>query len=533
MPILLVQPWNVNYKKQPPAESLGLGYIASVLRDHGLEVEIIDGLISKLTPEQLACEIVRRDPTLVGISVHGQILAESTWHIVQMIRSKGGQAHICLGGYFPSAEHRRLLEKWKEIDSVVRGEGEYTFLQLAQRVLSGRLLTDVDGVTYRSEGRIIVNHRRQRISRLDVLPLVARDTLSAVLQEGGSAQVVAGRGCVHSRCSFCSTAAFYNNAGFRHVRSPQNVVEEIASIVNRYGCNFFRFSDDNFIEQSANSLQWVNTFRQEIGERKFRISFRINARADCINREIMANLKRVGLWEVSVGLETMSEDTMDLYSKGTTINDNINALNILESLDIRYKPSFILFNPYVTWSALKSTIRYVTRIQTRSLKSFSRSLIPYAGTPIRANMIQEGLLDENVFWNMNYEKFQDTRVAQLHSLLNQIHNDFSALNFYMSEFRDRWIWQLSEFSRILNTNLPVSWQFLLRDMRHYNQEVEFWAGKFVLKLIDLIEAERVDYFDKLVQDSNFEFAVKKFREKAQDLRDRGLSLCPLPCQNTS
>lgn len=525
MQVLLVQPWNTAYDAPVPAENLGLGYLAANLRQNGIEVEILDGLILRLTPAQLTDQIVQRDPTLVGISVHGQALAEATWRMAEIARAKGSQAHICLGGMFPSVEHTRILNCMPQIDSVVRGEGEHTFLQLAQHILNGESLTGVEGVTYRSPaGKVVANPARERILDLDKLPFPARDTLPLVLKIVQSVQVQAGRGCSHSRCAFCSIAAVYGFKPKVVLRRPELVVEEIARVIKEHGCWYFHFSDDNFVDQSDESRQWATAFCREIARRNIKISFRINLRADCTDRKIMADLRKAGLWEASIGVETNSQHVLNHYAKGTRTTDNTRARDVLESLGIKFKPNLILFDPYATWAEMKSTAQYMRQNRIHSLKGLYRVLLPYAGTLVREHMIRDGLLEERSFWHLTPYQFKDPRVAQLHALTTQLGRHITALNHDISEIKHRWIWQLGEFNQVFDIPLTAPLQALLADMEHYNQRVESWVIGFIWELIRLVETEQSDLLADIMQRHQFTEHIQEFQEEAKQIRKRAIQL---------
>lgn len=525
--ILLVQPRSTTYQARTVAESLGLGYLAAMLRQEGLGVEILDGVVARLGVRQLADQIVERKPALVGISVHGQVLAKSVRDIAKIVRDRGCQAHICLGGIFPSIEHECVLG-WPHIDSVVRKEGEYTFTQLALCVLNGLPLADVKGVTYRSpEGEVIVNPAREWILDIDVLPFPSRDTLPAVLKVSQSAQILAGRGCLYGRCAFCSTAAFYGR-GHKVVRSPTAVVEELASLVKDYDCRFFRFSDDSFVDRSDASLRWVETFCEEISKRKLRISFRVNMRADCVSRKVMMNLKRAGLWEVSFGIEGGAQCILDSYCKGTNVSDNTRAIAILEELGIRSKPTFILFDPYVRWSDLKSTIRCMNNIRVHSLKGFYRKVIPYAGTAIRARMVNDGLLQAKDFDDLASYEFQDSRVSQLYSLVKSVESGLALLNSYMSEFKNRWIWLLDEFERVFERVPNSSLQVLLEDLERYDQIVESRVSGLISKLVELVERGQVDASMDVFPGYAFKKCVEELGDEAESIWARAVQLVDSP-----
>ncbi len=89
---------------------------------------------------------------------------------------------------------------------VIRNEGEYTMLELAQRVEAGKDYRDVIGTTVRSkDGAIVRNPKRAHIENLDELPFPARHLwpLEATSKYGRVMfDIIASRGCSFA-CDFC------------------------------------------------------------------------------------------------------------------------------------------------------------------------------------------------------------------------------------------------------------------------------------------------------------------------------------------
>jgi hypothetical protein len=65
MKIVLVRP---NYKSHIITPPLGLGYLASFLKSHGIEPKILDGLKDNARPDELASRIVGEQADAVGIT---------------------------------------------------------------------------------------------------------------------------------------------------------------------------------------------------------------------------------------------------------------------------------------------------------------------------------------------------------------------------------------------------------------------------------------------------------------------------------
>jgi magnesium-protoporphyrin IX monomethyl ester (oxidative) cyclase len=71
-----------------------------------------------------------------------------------------------LGGYHPTAIPDKLLSH-KQVDMVVRGEGELTMRELVQRGSPEGVL----GISYKENNKVIHNPNRTLIKDLDSFPL--------------------------------------------------------------------------------------------------------------------------------------------------------------------------------------------------------------------------------------------------------------------------------------------------------------------------------------------------------------------------
>ena len=144
----------------------GYRYMASVLRSRGLSAEILypelprefpetvyfrddpQVALRRLLPELLSCmseQIARVDCRLLGFSPN---ISDFRFIIalVRRLRSAGFDSHVVLGGHLATFSHKRLLSHYDCIDSIVRGEGEYTIAELTERIKRGATLEGVLGL---------------------------------------------------------------------------------------------------------------------------------------------------------------------------------------------------------------------------------------------------------------------------------------------------------------------------------------------------------------------------------------------------
>src|SRR5258707_967342 len=147
--------------------NLGLGYLTSVLRQHGYKVHVLD---VEADAEEILNSVITADPVLVGFSLIFQFYIERYGGLIRALRACGVDCHFTMGGHFPSLSYEQTLELVPELDSVVRFEGELTLLELADAISTGRGWHDIQGLAYLREQQVTVTPARALVEDLDQLP---------------------------------------------------------------------------------------------------------------------------------------------------------------------------------------------------------------------------------------------------------------------------------------------------------------------------------------------------------------------------
>ena len=156
--VLLVVP-DVESFPRPPAPTsphVGLAYISAILEKHGHQVEVLDlrlaGNHDKLIPM-----LKRFAPDLLGISSYS-IMYSAIYDLARQAKQAAGKVRVVIGGPHVGSFGRRVLEE-SVFDCAVRGEGEYTMLDLC----AGKPYQEIPGLIWRDGDRIVENERRQPI----------------------------------------------------------------------------------------------------------------------------------------------------------------------------------------------------------------------------------------------------------------------------------------------------------------------------------------------------------------------------------
>lgn len=385
-----------------PSENLGLAYIGSYMKKNGIKVDILDANMLEISAKRINKYFDYKKYILIGIGVSSNLLIYEAIEIAQEIKKLNKNIHITIGGHFASFQHYEILKNYINIDSVVRKDGEETIVELVDSLYIGAELKNINGLSYRDHnGNIIVNIDRELIADLNKIPWPSRDSLNYLQELGHSwpTQITSSRGC-YGNCSFCDIRAFYGRSW--RGRSAIDVVNEIEYLHNRFGSKMFRFTDDEFIGPKPHGVKRAEKIANELIKRNIKVELMIDARVQAVEKKLFRLLKKAGVTNCLVGIESGVDRILKLYNKGTSVAKNIYAIEILKDIGIRIDLAYIMFDPRLTLQELNQNYQFIKEndiITTESLKSW---LWPLDGTPIRRQLIDEGLINLRPFNNYSY-----------------------------------------------------------------------------------------------------------------------------------
>jgi radical SAM superfamily enzyme YgiQ (UPF0313 family) len=374
-------------------ENLGLRSIASFLSKHNVRVRIVP--CDKFSQLEILSIIRDEKPKIVGFSLIFQRMLHEFAGLISYLRQNGVSAHFTIGGHFPTFEYGSVLELIPELDSVVRGEGEETLLELFKRIDNPKSWFKIKGLVYRRNGEIVVNPPRPLIQNLDDLPFPLRDTITK--HRGvGVCPILASRGCYYN-CSFCSIQSFYAESPGpkRRSRSPGNVVREMEMLFRESDVRVFIFEDDDFVMKGRANRQWIKDFLHELRKRNLdeEILWRISCRIDDVDTELFEDMIDAGLMSIYLGIESGNDMGLKIYNKHYTVGDVYNAIDALRKLKLPFEFGFMILNPYSTFDTVKEDVAFLKKVNEKSdsVIQFTK-MVPYAGTPIARKLREEGRL---------------------------------------------------------------------------------------------------------------------------------------------
>ena len=411
-------------------EHLGVAYLMATLRREGVECRLYP-----IAPGREAAaiqELVEAAPSFVGISLTTVNLPRAVEVGSELRRRLGERSHLCAGGPIATFLGDRLLKlpQWSFLDSLVRGEGELAVLALVQKVLGGEEPVGLPGVTV--AGKPPALPLVVAVDDLDSLPWPARDQLEERHSSGGRfpyVRVSTSRGCT-SRCTFCNAPHAGNNLAKRkgwRGRDPEDVVEELAHLVERYGVDTFDFVDSTFEDPGGRALGKgrIRRLAELILERGLKIYYNICSQAknwSGEDRELLDLLFRSGLEKVLIGIESGSDRVLRLFKKSSTVEDNHRALRLFRERDVYVAFGFIMFQPYADWQDLEDNAQFLLTQMGHNLRRFVTRLELYPGAEVLHQLEADGLLAEDYWQTLRpfAYRYRIPRIEELAGALNRL-----------------------------------------------------------------------------------------------------------------
>ncbi len=357
MNVLLINPpWRI--KRQniwakiggvlPP---LSLGYLASILREQGMQVEILEMNALSIPVSDLPNCLSGKKYQWVGITATTN-LVHNAYRIAESVRNQLPQAKIIMGGVHPTVLPEEIFGV-PAVDYVVRGEGERTTAELVSGVSPERIA----GLSFRAEGQVVHNPDREHIHDLDSLPFPSYDLLPIgryIPALGGykrlpAISVITSRGCSGS-CSYCN-----NFFGHRvRKRSSENIIAELKLLIDRYKIKEIYFFDDSFTEFPSK----VKDLCEKMIEERLDLTWSCFARIQMVNEDLLRVMRDAGCRHVSYGIESADTEILRGVNKPTNLEKVREVVAITRKVGVETLLGFMLGLPGETRDTMEKTMNF-------------------------------------------------------------------------------------------------------------------------------------------------------------------------------
>lgn len=395
---------------------LGIAYIAASLAENAIPVEVLDLFNNPCSSGELRRVIREKMARIIGLSATTENYSNAI-RIARLIKDVDPSTVVVLGGPHVTFTAEETLQE-TAVDVVVRQEGEFSMVELAQYYLRGRgSLERITGISFRDRaGAIIHNEPRPLIGNLDELPMPARHLFSDGRYATRYEPFITSRGCPY-RCIFCSASAM--SGGRYRMRSAPNVIDEIVFLANQ-GRKRINFSDDTMTA----STRRLGAICDLLARLDLEIEWLCESRVDVLTLEILQRMRRLGCSIIQFGVESGSQQVLDQIQKGiTTAQVEAAVRSAFQSGYDTIICSFMVGHPFDTEDTVQQSIDFATKLQsTYGVEVRFHVCTPYPGTHLILNKEELGveLVSRNYedynFFNpvMNLKHLTQSQVRNLY-----------------------------------------------------------------------------------------------------------------------
>jgi anaerobic magnesium-protoporphyrin IX monomethyl ester cyclase len=352
-------PWGISGRLPP----LGLLFVAGALEKADFEVQLLDNYHIRKPLEEVKQEVRRLEPEIVGITC-GSVTYRPCIETAKAVKEVLPSCKVVVGGWQPSYMPESLLEH-KEIDYLVRGEGEQAMVELATKISEGEdmsAIAKIPGVAFRHNGETVMT-APELIEDVDSIPFPARHLLQMSIYDRAAPyfdskpmdHMNVVRGCPHN-CAYCETKKLWGS----RVRafSPARVVAEIEDLGQNYGTRGVYFVGDNFTINKKRTSELCKLMKKE----KLDIEWVCDSRVDQVSRELLRDMKAAGCRTIWFGVESGSPRILEKLDKKITKEQIVRTFKLCKEEGIQIATSFMLGIPGETVEDMEATFKFARKL---------------------------------------------------------------------------------------------------------------------------------------------------------------------------
>jgi len=335
--------------------NLGFVYVAGALRAAGYEVDYYDAMALWHDAGQIRQRLTDFKPDAVGTSAFTAAIYAATG-VLRIAKEINPDIVTVIGNVHATFAFDEFLQTDHDvIDYVVRGEGEQTLVNLLDCLNAGDDPAKVAGLAF-WRGGVVRTAPARMICDLDSLP-AAWDLVEWPIykyrakKDARLAIVSSSRGCTQN-CSFCSQKLFWAKSW--RARTPENFVAELAMLHQAHGVQVAMLADET---PTMDRRRWERILDLMI-ERPPGVKLLMETRVVDIVRDadIMDKYRLAGVEHIYVGVEAGDQATLNLFRKGTKVEQSKRAIELINNADIVSETSFVLGMPTDTPESIAATV---------------------------------------------------------------------------------------------------------------------------------------------------------------------------------
>ncbi|HEY1657407.1 MAG TPA: radical SAM protein [Candidatus Sulfotelmatobacter sp.] len=468
------------YDGPPLSAPLCLLALAAPLLQAGFEVKLIDNI----TSPDFESEILREtsDALCLGISVLTGPTIGAAIRIAKAVKKARPSLPVIFGGWHPSLATEQTLQP-DFVDMVVRGPGDLTLLEVAQRLADKQELHGVQGLSFKDQAG--VHHEPERkVANINDLPMPAFHlaNFDAYASAAGFRQLsyTSSIGCPYA-CNYCTDMVFYKRRF--NAYAAERVVSDLADLVPRYGIQEVALFDSNFLVDIKRAL----AIARGIVASGVKFLWDFQASTDFLWRmsdDDVRLLGESGVSHMGFGTESASKPVLKLMNKHhQNVEQMVETARKAHLANIRVTFNVILGYPGETEGDRQQTFSIMSDIAREySNVSFSPNIFtPFPGIPIWPQLKEMGLREPQSF-----EEWQTLALG--HNILPWLQGEelqrlrrsleYFLLNNQIRKATEKKAWLRKRFRQILGA--PIRWRI---GKNRYSFPWELWISRAAQRVV--------------------------------------------------
>ncbi len=282
--------------------------------------------------------------------------------VAREIKRQYPGAAVIVGGPHATPLSGEIIARWPEVEAVVQGEGEATFIDILARLEKGTAIVGVPGaVTRDSKAGVVVGPKRPSIAKLD--------DLASVHAQYPTHIIMTSRGCPWN-CTFCGAEASWGR-GFRSL-SVERVLDEFEHALGHAKVRVLLVKDDTF---TANRKRVIELC-QGIRRRNLKFLWSCDTRVDVLDDELLREMRLAGCERLSLGVESGSPSILKAINKRITVEQIIASATVARRYGVRTRFYMMLGNRGETESTFRESLAFLERAQPSSYIFSCLSIYP-------------------------------------------------------------------------------------------------------------------------------------------------------------
>ena len=342
----------------------GLCHLAAMIDESKYSISIIDAQALYMGVEDTIKQLTALKPSVIGIMTF-TVSMDTVAKIYDAILEQLPGVHIILGGSHVTACPEETFQRYPQFRVAGLNEGEETFAELVDCLMRNGDIESVKGIIYRSpNGDVRRTAARPYIKDLDTLPTPRWDLLpflpdyyrpsKMTYRALPAVAIVTSRGCPYD-CVFCDRSVF----GRRwRAHGVETILHWIDILTTKYGIRDINFQDDHFMVNRTRLISICEGIRS----RHPNLIWSAIGRADAVEQESVRMMKESGCWQIAFGIESGSQQILDVLGKDETIEQMEEAVRIVKEAGITVKGLFMVGCPTETAETLQQTEDFIRRL---------------------------------------------------------------------------------------------------------------------------------------------------------------------------